>query len=189
MDLSRLDRIWFLTWTTYGSWLPGDERGFVSPKFELDDPEQRNYRVGEPFDSGRARLVNLASARRVGSPIQLNQEQAEVARSQFTQTAGHRGWSLLAGAIMYDHVHRLVGLSDDPDPSTLLRDFKSYASRALTQRFGRPQSGTWWTEQGSKRKIEDWENLETILRYIREQHRPLAVWEEVQDLPMRKELQ
>ena len=25
-----MDRHWFLTWTTYGSWLPGDPRGFVS---------------------------------------------------------------------------------------------------------------------------------------------------------------
>jgi hypothetical protein len=24
-------RYWLLTWTTYGTWLPGDERGFVSP--------------------------------------------------------------------------------------------------------------------------------------------------------------
>jgi len=25
------DRHWLLTWTTYGTWLPGDARGFVSP--------------------------------------------------------------------------------------------------------------------------------------------------------------
>jgi hypothetical protein len=25
-----MDRFWLLTWTTYGTWLPGDERGFVS---------------------------------------------------------------------------------------------------------------------------------------------------------------
>jgi hypothetical protein len=24
-------RYWFLIWTTYGTWLPGDDRGFVSP--------------------------------------------------------------------------------------------------------------------------------------------------------------
>ena len=24
-----IDRNWFLTWTTYGTWLPGDPRGFV----------------------------------------------------------------------------------------------------------------------------------------------------------------
>lgn len=24
-------RCWLLTWTTYGTWLPGEDRGFVSP--------------------------------------------------------------------------------------------------------------------------------------------------------------
>ncbi len=30
MELT-MDRYWFLTWTTYGPWLPGDRRGFVGP--------------------------------------------------------------------------------------------------------------------------------------------------------------
>ena len=182
MQLSRFDRIWFLTWTTYGSWLPGDERGFVSPKFEMDDPQRRNNHIGKPYDVGRTELLGLAEANRVGAPVQLTDEQAEVARLQITETARHRGWTLIAGAIMHNHVHLLVGVTGDPDPSSLLRDFKSYGSRALNSRFGRPVSGTWWTEQGSKRKIDDWENLETVLCYIRQQHRPLAIWEDVRDL-------
>ena len=29
LNFIPVDRYWFLTWTTYGTWLPGDERGFV----------------------------------------------------------------------------------------------------------------------------------------------------------------
>jgi hypothetical protein len=27
MNFEAYNRIWFLTWTIYGTWLPGDERG------------------------------------------------------------------------------------------------------------------------------------------------------------------
>lgn len=61
---------------------------------------------------------------------------------------------------------------DDPDPSTLLRDFKSYASRCLNRLSGKPASGTWWTEQGSKRKVKDSRHFENVRRYILRQAPP-----------------
>jgi hypothetical protein len=80
---------------------------------------------------------------------------------------------------MANHVHLVVGVPGDPDPSALLRDFKSYASRALNLRDRRSVKPRWWTEQGSKRKIADWDNLETVLRYVREQAYALDVWDAV----------
>jgi hypothetical protein len=76
---------------------------------------------------------------------------------------------------MANHVHLVVGVPGDPDPSALLRDFKSYASRALNLRDRVSVKPRWWTEQGSKRKIADWDNLETVLRYVREQAYALDV--------------
>ena len=134
MDWNGIDRIWFLTWTTYGTWLPGDERGFVSPKFEGDTPERRNNEPGRPYDEGRPDLRRIAENKLAGDPVRLTRAQAEVVRRQFEETARYRGWQLLAGAIMANHVHLVVGVPGDPDPSALLRDFKSYASRALNLR-------------------------------------------------------
>ena len=130
MDWNGIDRIWFLTWTTYGTWLPGDERGFVSPKFEGDTPERRNNEPGRSYDEGRPDLRRIAENKLAGDPVRLTRAQAEVVRRQFEETARYRGWQLLAGAIMANHVHLVVGVPGDPDPSALLRDFKSYASRA-----------------------------------------------------------
>jgi REP element-mobilizing transposase RayT len=180
MDWNGIDRVWFLTWTTYGTWLPGDERGFVSPKFEGDFPERRNNEPGQPYDEGRGDLRRIAENKLVGVPVRLTRAQAAVVRRQFEETASCRGWQLLAGAIMVNHVHLLVGVPGDPDPSALLGDFKSYASRALNLRdrvFVKPKP-RWWTEQGSKRKITDWDNLENVLRYVREQAYALEVWEQ-----------
>jgi REP element-mobilizing transposase RayT len=183
MDWNSIDRIWFLTWTTYGTWLPGDERGFVSPKFEGDSPERRNNEPGQPYDENRRELRRIAENKLAGEPVRLTRAQAEVVRRQFEETARYRGWQLLAGAIMANHIHLIVGVPGDPDPSALLRDFKSYASRALNRDFRdrafvkpRPR---WWTEQGSTRKITDWDNLETVLRYVREQAYALEVWDNV----------
>lgn len=177
MNLASFDRIWFLTWTTYGTWLPGDPRGFVSPKFDEDTPERRHNEPGRAYDAGRRSLQRLARNKLVGNPVQLTQENAHVIKNQLKETARVRGWQILAGAILWNHIHLVVGVVGDPDSVSLLRDFKSYASRALNDQFERPKSRTWWTQQGSRRKIRDWENLETVLRYVREQANPIEVWE------------
>ncbi len=170
------DRVWFLTWTTYGTWLPGDERGFVSPKFEGDEPERRNNIVGVSYDSGRPELRKLALAKLVGGPVLLTKAQAGILRGQFEETATHRMWVIVAGAVMNNHVHLVVGVKVDPDPSGLMRDFKSYGSRALNRRFPKPESGTWWTEQGSKRKVKDAPHFAAVVNYVLRQERPLEVW-------------
>jgi hypothetical protein len=41
----------------------------------------------------------------------------------------------------------------DPAPGKILGDFKSWSTRALSKKFGAPASETWWTERGSKRKL------------------------------------
>ena len=146
MNPSGIDRIWFFTWTTYGTWLPGDVRAvFVSPKFEGHRTERRSNTPGEPYDSGRVSLLGLAEANLVGDCVRLTSSQAAIVRVQFNQTARYRDWWILAGAIMANHVHLVVGAPGDPDPASMLRDFKSYASRALNDQFPRPKSGTWWT--------------------------------------------
>jgi hypothetical protein len=88
-----------------------------------------------------------------------------------------RFWQICVGAILTSHLHLLVGAMGDPNPSILLRDFKSHASRCLNRLSGRPASGTWWTEQGSKRKIKDTSHFENVRCYILRQATPLVVWE------------
>ena len=77
---------------------------------------------------------------------------------------------------METHLHLVVGVSGDPDPSDLMRDFKSYGSRTLNRNFVRPESGTWWTEQGSKRKVKNQRHYNAVVRYVLNQEQPLIVW-------------
>src|SRR5437016_11908741 len=121
-----MDRCWFLTWTTYGTWLPGDSRGFVS---NIGDPATgKSVRHNLPtteYDADQPGLRRYMQGQLLCPPIYLNADQARVVMSQFQETANHRKWFLLAAAVMANHAHVVVGVPGDPEPEDLLRDFKS----------------------------------------------------------------
>lgn len=97
--------------------------------------------------------------------------------NQFIETASHRAAVLLAAAVMANHFHLVVTVGEFKDPGKLLGDFKSYGSRALNARFGKPHSGTWWTAQGSKRKLPDEEAIAAAINYVlNKQPNPLVTW-------------
>jgi REP element-mobilizing transposase RayT len=172
----QMDRYWLLTWTTYGTWLPGDDRGFVS---NIDRGDGKGYRLNQPgTEPAKAMrgLTRMAAQSMKGPPVYLDLDHATVLFQQLQNTANYRGWQLQAIAIMRNHVHVVVGVPGDPEPDTLLRDFKSYGSRAFNQRWKKPSSGTWWTESGSKRKLPNEDAVAGAVAYVRDQEYPLAVW-------------
>lgn len=171
-----MDRFWLLTWTTYGTWLPGDRRGFVSNVREGSGPEVRHNAPGSLYDADMPGLELSARAILKGPPIYLGAEQAAALLEQFQSTAKYRGWTLPAAAVMANHVHLVVGVPGDPDPATVLHSFKAYGSRALNLRWKRPASGTWWAESGSRRKLPDESAVQAAIAYVYRQHCPLAVW-------------
>ncbi len=180
-----MDRFWLLTSTTYGTWLPGDPRGFVSNVTDETGKGVRHNEPGTPCDADMPRLQHFMRAALAGPPIYFTKEHADAILAQFQETAGYREWLLLAVAIMANHFHLVVGVKGDPKPDKLLGDFKSYASGALNRRFGKPESDTWWTEGGSKRKKAILEAVLAAVEYVRNQPNPLVVWineEEVQRL-------
>jgi REP element-mobilizing transposase RayT len=178
-----MDRYWFLTSTFYGNWLPGDPRGFVGrvndkrpgEEFPIDFRRKHN-RVGTDFDRAITGLSNSAARLMRGEPVRLSLQQAEVLLSQFHETAAHRGWTLIGAAIMANHVHVVVGVSGDPEPSRILGDLKSYGSRALNARWPSESRTTWWTASGSTRKLPDERAVAAATAYIREQPFPLRIW-------------
>ena len=172
-----MDRYWLLTWTTYGTWLPGDARGSVTSVRHGDGPRTEHDQPGTAWEGPLPALRLSAAAALKGPPIYLTVEQANILFDQFRETAGYRGWLLCAVAVMANHVHLVVGVPGDPDPADLMRDFKAYGSRALNRRHGKPQNGAWWSGGGgSRRKLPDARAVRAALGYVRRQHAPLAIW-------------
>ena len=171
-----MDRIWFLTWSTYGSRLPGDARGFVS---NIRHPDGKGTRINEPGVPPAENMPALREyheSRLKGSVIRLGVEHAKDVLPQLHETAAYRDWVLLVASVMADHIHLIVGVIGDPEPTDLLRDFKSYASRRLNAKWAKPQSGTWWTEGGSKRKLAELEDKINGISYVQRQPSPLVTW-------------
>ncbi len=178
-----MDRHWLLSNTMYGTWLPGSERGFVGhvwehrPEESLDDRRVIHNLPGTPYDEDLEGLERRSRELMSGPPIHFEHRHAEVYQKQILETAGFRKWNVLAVAIMYNHFHIVVGVIGDPKPGKVLGDFKSWGTRTLSREFGRPASGTWWTERGSKRKLGDEEAVVAAVHYVLyDQPDPLLTW-------------
>ena len=177
-----MDRYWLLTSTFYGNWLPGDPRGFVSRVRDrrvgerFDRTRHEHDVPGTPYDADMNGLYRASGAAMRGAPVLVDEDQADCSLNQFHDTAEVRDWWLLASAVMRNHVHLVVGVDGDPEPSTLLGSFKAYGSRALSARWSKPAGGRWWTARGSTRKLADTPAVFAAVEYVRRQANPLRVW-------------
>ncbi len=172
-----------LTWTTYGTWLRGDQRGYVGKTLAdkgLVVPKRNAY--GTPYDADSGRTLNRDATAMKGRPVFLTLLQAACAAEALCELAGRTGYDLLRGAIMRDHVH-LVVAAHPHDKNEIMRRMKSIASVRLTKRFGHPPAkaggsceggGRWWTKEGSKREKREEAAVEAAIEYVVRQKDKLA---------------
>ncbi len=150
-------KAYFLTWTTYGTWLPGDARGWV-------DRHRRHGEVVEPPDP---KLEAAARRALKEEALTLDAGLRKVAHRAMRETADHCGWFVHALEVRSNHVH-VVLTAADKAPGVVMAALKGYASRALSERLpGR--DGRWWTRQGSKRILFTDEALAAAVRYVQNQ--------------------
>ena len=173
-----MDRYWFFTWRTYGTWLPG-EGGFVGNYVSDAGLRVKDNRYGDLAGPAMPALAAYASEELTQPPVYLSKSQADRICDQVHETASYRKRSIDAVAIMSDHVHLVFGTPGDPDPGDMLEDWKAYASRSLNRQLGwapptpRP---VWWARGGSKRILKTTANRAGAIRYVRDQHTPLVLW-------------
>jgi len=176
INFIEVERYWFLTWTTYGTWLPGDERGYVGIAPDESGALVNHNQFGMPSANPNTGLREWAESRLKSPPIVFSSDQAELLFKQFQETMTFRRWLPIAIGIMRTHLHVVTGVPGDPDPEKILGDLKAYGSRSLTRAYGKPASETWWTHGGSKRKLGLGRSLDSAVQYIREQDNPLLIW-------------
>jgi REP element-mobilizing transposase RayT len=171
---------WLVTSTFYGQWLPGDARGSVTNVRERrpDDRDSasrvEHSNPGDEFEESMPGLEHVARQKLKGQPVALELAQAEQLLEQFVETAKYRGWELLAVSIMYNHIHVVINAPGEVGKAQILRDLKSYGARRLNKLFGKPQSGTWWSDSGSCRPVRA--SAAAVFYVCHRQPRPLLVW-------------
>ena len=146
----------FLTWSTYGTWLPGDARGWIEYRhgFQLPDP-----------------ILELESAARMTEDAcRLALHQRERVEKQVAETCDHKGWVLHAVNCRSNHVH--VVLSSPAPPKVIREQVKAWCTRRLNEQqveMGIPERewrSNWWTERGSIRWVFTEADLAVAIDYV-----------------------
>jgi REP element-mobilizing transposase RayT len=173
-----MDRYWFFTWRTYGTWLPG-QPGFVGFYRSHDGVKLKENIPGTPTADPMPALARYSATIMTQEPVALMAGQAGRILEQLHETARYRGRQIDALAVMVNHFHLVFGTVGDPDPDKMLDDWKAYCSRALNRlvRWAPPDPRpVWWERGGSKRKCSTPLARAAAIRYVRDQDNPLVVW-------------
>jgi REP element-mobilizing transposase RayT len=158
---------YFITFTTYGTWLYGRDPGSV---------DRQHNAPGTPFLPPDAGLE--AEQRRAlrQSPYVLDEPRREVVLRTIREVALHRGWKLWAVHVRTNHVHIVVTASAKPEK--VMADFKAWASRRLREAFGEDTDRDRWTQHGSTRWLNSSAALEGAIAYVvEEQGRAMALFD------------
>jgi REP element-mobilizing transposase RayT len=143
---------YLITWTTYGTWLHGDERGWVdggTPGIQAPDARRR--------ERDRSRMAER--------PVTLDPAQREVVRATIEAHCRFRGWCLHAVNARSNHVHVVV--TAPVPPEQVMNQFKAWCSRRLNE-CGGTRRKHWWTYHGSTKWINDEAYLQNAIRYVLE---------------------
>jgi len=148
---------YLLTFSTYGTHLPGDARG------------SHDRHTGPRGQAQRLEDYALSVMRE--RPFELNDPaDRELVHDSIAATCAQKEWPLEALHVRTTHVH-LVLATDGP-PERALQACKAFATRAL--KGTHPEREHFWTRSGNIRRLPDRQSLESAIRYVRDgQGQPL----------------
>ncbi len=136
-----------VTWTTYGTWLQGDKRGYV-----------KDGRILE----GNQTLLELCKGLQKGQTVKLTRPEKGIVRRAILGESQRIGQELEALAVCTNHLHLAVRPCDK-SIERIVSMYKSVATRALRS-SGR--SGPIWTTGFDKRFCFTEADLARKIEYI-----------------------
>ena len=159
---------YFLTFTTYGTWLPGSGKG-------LGSVDRAHNAYGSPFVAPDPAREQRAADRMTDPPYMLDEPTRTIVRDAIVALCVERNWTLLALHVRANHVHAVI--SADREPGRLMSDLKARASRDLN-RAGVDNRSKRWTRHGSTRHLFNQASVAAAVTYtLDEQGPPLAVYD------------
>ena len=151
----------FMTWSNYGTWLPGDERGWIE------------YHHGWKFPDPARKLE--AEARMSEDACLLDAVERALVEKTIEEHCRRRGWELYAVNCRSNHLHVVVAAHAKPD--MMRAQFKARCTRRLKELAARRGAAhvrdNWWAERGSRRYLNDEASLADATAYVKDgQDRP-----------------
>jgi REP element-mobilizing transposase RayT len=144
-----------LTWTTYGTWLHGDDRG-------SSDRKQSKPLAPDPVREAHARGMMKFPA------LTLDARMRRVAREAIEEHCRFRGWELRALNVRTNHVH--VVITGGERGQKVIGLLKSRVTRMLRYAgLVKADQPVWTAEGGNVRALHHPEAVSTACHYVRNQ--------------------
>lgn len=154
-DDNEFPRAYLITFRTYGTWLHGDERGSID--------RYHNAFRGPRVPANKV-MENQHKKKLKSEEVILTSRRRTVIRKAIREVCRHRKWTILAINVRTNHVHVVVSALIRPE--NIVRDLKSYSTRALRA------SGLWscehgpWVDGSSKRYLWKEKSVENACEYV-----------------------
>jgi len=136
------------TWTTYGTWLPGDGRGYVDNKGQLQNGDENILQKSKE-------LLN-------SPPVKLNLSEKKLTKQTILDEAQRIGHKIIALVVCTNHVHLLAKPHQEPIDKIIGR-YKSITTRIFWE-YGK--KGKIWTRGFDKQFCFTEKELTARIIYI-----------------------
>ena len=143
---------YLLTWTTYGTWLQGDERGYV-----------KNGRI----HPGNKDLMQTNKQLQLQDAVKLSKEQQQLVRIAIIKEAELRSQHIYALSVHPNHIH--IVLQYIPQPISKMVAYYKKTTRLALKAAG--HSGKVWTRGFDKRFCFDQAALEQRIEYVQDHNK------------------
>ena len=147
--------LYLLTFSCYGTHLPGDARGssdhvrqgtheFIPPSLGLETYHRRHLRQ-------KPHVLSTPKTR-------------ALVREEIVEVCRFRDWQLYALHVRSNHVHGIV--EAEAPASRVFGDWKAYATRSLRASGEDSIGRVYWTHGGSARHIRTNDDLTRLIEYV-----------------------
>jgi REP element-mobilizing transposase RayT len=141
---------YFITWSTYGSWLPGDARGWR----KRQNGEQRP----RPF------LADWCREQMRYEAVLLSENDRRTIHNACQEHCDYRGWVLLAVHARTNHVHAVV--IANAAPRVVRNQFKANCTRSLRTQEIPLDAKQPWVKGGDIEVLDTDDDVENCVQYV-----------------------
>lgn len=146
----------FLTFTTYGTWLHGDERGSYLRKGKT---------LREHFIAPDPALEATMRERLKGSPLVLDDAMRQAVDAAIREHCALKGWRVHALNVRTNHVHGVLN-APGVRGERVLNEIKAWATRALRTRKLVAYDQPVWTRRGSIVVLDNEAGFCAAVKYV-----------------------
>ena len=147
---------YLITFRTYGTWLPGDDRGSID-RFH-------NEYLGDRVTANTA-LSKQHQSKLKCPRVTIDAVQRGHVGIAITKVCQFREWDLLALKVRTNHVHVVAAIGTTLVEKAL-NDFKAYATRGLRENDCWPHEHSPWVNKGSLRRLWNEDSVARACDYV-----------------------